>query len=142
MIGYLICEDGPLTEWVFAFDEGESWIIGRDEDSCDFVLEDPMISRKHLAVSKKGDSYYIENLSSTNPILLNDNQIDESTEVKEDDLIQIGNNIFRFSFSKKEGANQFTKMSSDDEDNDEALSPSAPSPSKEEPFFFYGDLSL
>lgn len=96
MPGYLICEDGPLAEWVFTFDEGDQWIIGRDGDLCTFVLEDPMVSRKHLTVFFNEDAYFIENESSTNPALLNDQAIETRTKINEDDLVQIGNNIFRF----------------------------------------------
>ena len=69
------------------------------EDLCTFTLEDPMVSRKHLAISLENDDYYIENISSTNPLIVNDQTIDEKTKLSEDDLIQIGNHIFRFTHS-------------------------------------------
>ena len=59
--------------------------IGRDEDLCTFTLEDPMVSRKHLAISLENDDYYIENISSTNPLIVNDQTIDEKTKLSEDD---------------------------------------------------------
>lgn len=96
MTGYLVCEDGPLAEWLFTFDEANHWLIGRDGDVCTFVLEDPMVSRKHLLISYEEGLYYAENKSSTNPALLNDQILEEKTPLSEDDLIQIGNNIFRF----------------------------------------------
>jgi type III secretion system YscD/HrpQ family protein len=96
MTGYLICEDGPLSQWTFTFDEGDSWIIGRDGDLCSFVLEDPMVSRKHVRIFLENNKFYIENESSTNPALLNDLPVESPSEIKEDDLVQIGNNIFRF----------------------------------------------
>ncbi|MCH9621322.1 MAG: hypothetical protein S4CHLAM20_07410 [Chlamydiia bacterium] len=102
MKGYLICEDGPLTEWVFTFDDGDSWLIGRDSDVCRFVIEDPMVSRKHLLVSLEEGAFYIQNESSTNPALLNDQPIEEKSKVEEDDLIQIGNNVFRFTTQNPE----------------------------------------
>jgi type III secretion system YscD/HrpQ family protein len=99
MTGYLVCEDGPLAEWIFTFDEVNHWMIGRDGDLCTFVLEDPMVSRKHLSIFYEDDIYYAQNESSTNPALLNDKALEEKTELSEDDLIQIGNNIFRFTTS-------------------------------------------
>ncbi len=99
MTGYLICEDGPLSERIFTFDEGNDWVIGRDEDLCTFVLEDPMVSRKHLTISLDENNFYIKNESSTNPTLLNDQDIEDTMLLKENDLVQIGNNTFRFTTS-------------------------------------------
>lgn len=96
MTGYLICEDGPLAKWLFTFEDGDNWTIGRDGDTCTFVLEDPMVSRKHLAISLQEEKFFVENESATNPALLNDEPIEEKQELHPDDLIQIGNNIFRF----------------------------------------------
>ena len=96
MPGYLICEDGPLAQRIFTFDEGDNWIIGRDGDLCTFVLEDPMVSRKHISVFFEDNAYFIQNESSTNPALLNDAPLEEKTKISEDDLVQIGNNTFRF----------------------------------------------
>jgi len=106
MKGFLICEDGPLGEWVFTFDEGNHWTIGRDKDVCTFVLQDPMVSRKHLSIFFENDTYFIQNESSTNPALLNESPIEEKTPLTEDDLIQIGNNTFRFSLSLPEKQQQ------------------------------------
>ena len=96
MTGYLICEDGPLFEWTFTFEEDDTFAIGRDGDVCNFVIEDPMVSRKHLSITKKGDSFSITNQSTTNPAILNDEEITETKELNEGDLVQIGNNVFRF----------------------------------------------
>ena len=42
-------------------------LIGRDP-SCDIVLEDPSISRKHAAILFRYDNIYIENISGTGQI--------------------------------------------------------------------------
>ncbi len=114
MPGYLICEDGPLSEWIFTFDEGDNWLIGRDKDLCTFVLEDPMVSRKHLSVFFEDNAYFIQNESSTNPALLNDTPLEEKTKLSEDDLVQIGNNTFRFSLHLPQKEKEIQKTLEDE----------------------------
>ena len=50
MAGHLIAEEGPLAGLVISFEEGEEWLLGRDPDEATIVLEDPMVSRKHVSV--------------------------------------------------------------------------------------------
>lgn len=109
MTGYLICEDGPLSKWVFTFEEEDQFVIGRDGDVCTFVLEDPMVSRKHLTVIKEQNEFFIQNESATNPALLNDAEIEGKTMLQEDDLVQIGNNIFRFTTKSPSKKDEETK---------------------------------
>ena len=45
MNGYLVAEEGPLAGMTVAFEEGiddQEWLLGRDPESVDVVLEDPM----------------------------------------------------------------------------------------------------
>lgn len=96
MAAYLIGQDGPYTGTVFALEEEESWVLGRDPDVCTHALSDPMVSRKHAEVSLEDGVYYIANLSSINPLLVNGTEIQEKLQLQEDDIIQIGNNVLRF----------------------------------------------
>ena len=48
MAGYLIGEEGPLAGLILRFDEGTEWSLGRDPDIVGIVLEDSMVSRKHV----------------------------------------------------------------------------------------------
>lgn len=134
MNGYLIGEDGPHAGVVIAFTEGEEWALGRDPDLSFFVLEDPMVSRKHALVTRKGDLFFIENLSSVNPIQVNDITIEEPHQLVEEDVVQIGNNYFRF-----------TTIPPEEEDSlyeEEAYSPAEPyqdeaQPLEQEPLSFF-----
>lgn len=96
MSAYLICEDGPQTGAIISFKEGDEWILGRDPDVCFFVLEDPMVSRRHALIRLVDGEYYIENLSTVNPTLVNENPLEESHRLEEDDIIQMGNSYFRY----------------------------------------------
>ncbi len=97
MNGFLIAEEGPLTGLVIRLVEGEEWIIGRDPDEAFQVLEDPMVSRKHVICRKTDEGIVLENLSATNPASINGKPVIEPILLQERDTLQIGNNFFRFS---------------------------------------------
>lgn len=94
---HLIAEEGPFRGLVISFTEGEEWILGRDPDMCDFVLEDSTVSRKHALCFRSPDGLCIKDLSTTNPILVNDQNIGESHLLREGDRIQLGQSVFLFS---------------------------------------------
>lgn len=96
MKGYLIAEEGPLSGLVIRLEEGSEWIIGRDPSSSQ-VLEDPMVSRKHLICRLTGQGFVVENLSITNPASINGNPIVDPVTLEEGDILQIGNTLFKFS---------------------------------------------
>jgi type III secretion system YscD/HrpQ family protein len=96
MAAYLIAEEGPLSGLVVRFEEGEEWILGRDPDIAGQVLEDPMVSRKHVICRLTPEGYLLENLSSVNPATQNGKVITEPVLLREGDIIQIGSTFFRF----------------------------------------------
>src|ERR1700734_2453296 len=96
MAGYLIAEEGPLAGLVVRFEEGEEWILGRDPDEVTLVLEDPMVSRKHVICRLTAEGYILENLSSVNPATQNGKVITEPVLLREGDILQIGSTFFRF----------------------------------------------
>jgi hypothetical protein len=50
-------------------------VIGRGS-SCNIILEDSSVSRKHARILKQGDQYYIYDLDSTNGTLVDGNLAD------------------------------------------------------------------
>ena len=96
MASYLIAEEGPLAGLIVRFEEGEEWILGRDADEVDILLEDPMVSRKHVICRHTAEGYILENLSSVNPATQNGKVITESVLLREGDILQIGSTFFRF----------------------------------------------
>jgi len=91
----LIATIGPLKGLVLNLEDKDEWIIGRDPDQCNFILEDTTVSRKHAKIYKTVEGYVIKNLSITNPIEVNNNRVDEYL-LEEDDKIKIGDTIFTF----------------------------------------------
>ncbi len=91
----LIATIGPLKGLVLNLEDKDEWIIGRDPDQCNFILEDTTVSRKHAKIYKTTEGYVIKNLSITNPIEVNNNRVDEYL-LEEDDKVKIGDTIFTF----------------------------------------------
>ncbi len=95
-MAYLIGQEGPYAEAVFALEEGGDWTLGRDPEVCTFALSDPTVSRKHARIYLDDGVFYVENLSTINPLLVNGTEIKGSLQLQEDDIIQMGNNVLRF----------------------------------------------
>jgi type III secretion system YscD/HrpQ family protein len=97
MTGFLIAEEGPLSGLIIRLEEEKEWVLGRDPDVSSFVLEDPMVSRKHVICKMTPEGFLLENLSAVNPATQNGKIISEPVLLREGDIIQIGSTFFRFS---------------------------------------------
>lgn len=69
--------------------------IGRD-DSNDIVIKDNFISKSHAQIIKDEDLYFLEDLDSANGTYLNGQQIFDAIELKDKDMIDIGQVEFLF----------------------------------------------
>lgn len=83
------------TEFQHTLEAGAACTVGRKTDN-DLVLEDPHISRRHFRIHHDGQTYRLENLSRTQPTLLNDKAIDQAP-LADGDLI--GASALRMRFS-------------------------------------------
>jgi type III secretion system YscD/HrpQ family protein len=93
----LVAEEGDLSGLILPLEEGDSWIIGRDPEECQLVIQDPLTSRKHLIARRTEQGIQVENLSTTNPIQVNEEEIgNEPRLLRQGDSVKIGNEIFRF----------------------------------------------
>ncbi|HTP57636.1 MAG TPA: FHA domain-containing protein [Spirochaetia bacterium] len=79
----------------FVIDQPHS-VLGRQSD-CEFVIDDPLLSRRHCAVTvmEQGD-YFIEDLNSTNSTFLNSRKLAEKARLSYGDRIVMGSTIMRF----------------------------------------------
>ncbi|MBU4301971.1 MAG: DUF3662 and FHA domain-containing protein [Actinobacteria bacterium] len=78
--------------------EGEVTRIGRVTDN-DIVLPDPNMSRVHAQVTRRGGSYFITDLDSTNGTWLNEQRVSES-ELGDNDVIRLGSTRLLFRRSR------------------------------------------
>lgn len=78
-------------------------IIGRDP-ACDFVVDDPLVSRRHAQVTKANDTFTIQDLGSTNRTFVNDVQVTAPVVLKQGDVINLGKNV-TLCFEPTDGAN-------------------------------------
>jgi type III secretion system YscD/HrpQ family protein len=100
MSAHLIAKEGPLAGLVLNFEDGAEWIIGRDPDVADLVVEDSTVSRKHVRIIKTPQGIFLQNLSRVNPALVNGEQREDRVLLQEGDRVQIGNHSFEFSEDK------------------------------------------
>ncbi len=97
MPAHLFAKQGAFEGLTLDFEDGEDWIIGRDPDEADFVLEDSTVSRKHVRITKTSDGLILKNLSRINPTLVNGQIHEDDVLLAEGDEIQIGDTTFLFS---------------------------------------------
>ena len=89
----LIVIDGP--------DKGKKILLNKSvikigkSDASNFMLTDKTISRKHLEIRYKDDSFLLKDVGSTNGTFLNGNRVKEAY-LNPGDAIKLGNSILEF----------------------------------------------
>ena len=63
--------------------------VGRDR-SCDLVLADSEVSRKHAAFETEGGIVFVRDLESSNGTFLNGHRLEGAIETREGDAIDVG----------------------------------------------------
>jgi len=91
-----VAEEGSLQGLVLPLEDGDQWVIGRDPDSCQLIVEDPGTSRMHVICHMTDEGFTLENLSTTNPTRVNNEEIKDPHLLHNGDLVKIGNAVFRF----------------------------------------------
>src|SRR5690242_14897209 len=71
----------------FRLKSGETF-VGRQAD-CDVMLPLETVSRRHARIVEEGGRFYIEDLNSTNGVLVNDERIEGRAPLEDQDLIGI-----------------------------------------------------
>ncbi len=69
-------------------------VVGRSR-RCDFVLEDPNVSRRHFELQQRGADWYVVDLESTNGIAVNGRRV-PSARLEPGDEIAAGTSSMRF----------------------------------------------
>ncbi|MGH7616554.1 MAG: FHA domain-containing protein, partial [Gemmatimonadaceae bacterium] len=69
-------------------------VIGRDRAVADAIIDHPLISRRHARLTRIGDGLTIEDLGSTNGVLLNAQRISGSAALRIGDRVALGPQTF------------------------------------------------
>lgn len=83
-------------------DLGRSFIIDKSpirigrEAWCDFVIDDPQISKRHCEIRCDGDDFFINDLESTNSTYLNNKLLKKEQSLVYSDRITMGSTVVRF----------------------------------------------
>lgn len=74
------------------------FVIGSNEKKCDGVIISPMVSRKHAVIWNENNSYYIEDVGSTNGTKLNSERITSCEKVllTDGDVVDFAGVKYRF----------------------------------------------
>ncbi|GIW70470.1 MAG: hypothetical protein KatS3mg102_0012 [Planctomycetota bacterium] len=87
---------------VFDLSEGNVWVIGRGH-SADVTVMDIKASRAHCRLERIGDSFYLQDLNSTNGTYVNGQQIERQL-LSRGDYIKVGYTILTFQYETAEEA--------------------------------------
>jgi len=80
-----------LSVWA----SGPSVAIGRSED-CGINLDDKLVSRQHARILLEGGLWYLEDVQSTNPTLINGQPIRGRSVLYKGDVLKMGSQQYTF----------------------------------------------
>src|SRR5437764_5640962 len=73
----------------------ESTVLGRDA-SCEIVLTDHKVSKRHARIRRSDDGFHIEDLQSTNGTRVGDRTLTEIRRLEPGDRIEVGSTLLVF----------------------------------------------
>ncbi|MCH9611142.1 MAG: hypothetical protein S4CHLAM81_14840 [Chlamydiales bacterium] len=94
MAAELIATDGPLKGVVLSLSEGEQWLLGRDPQSCQLVVEDSTLAREAVTITLTENGYAFQASEGVTP-KLNGKDVSQGP-LNDGDVITIGQNSFTF----------------------------------------------
>jgi pSer/pThr/pTyr-binding forkhead associated (FHA) protein len=104
----LICTTASGESKIYPLNKSKL-VIGRSVEA-DLSLLDPLVSRKHCIIEKRENAFIVRNVSTTNPLLLNDNVIAEK-RLYTGDQLKIGSAALAFLSDRPEDVKRLdTKM--------------------------------
>lgn len=86
---------GAIQEQILS--EGAKFVLGR-EPSCDIVLANKLVSKRHAMIYWEAGGFYIADQNSANGTLVNGQQITAPTPLQDGDRIEIGETVFSYYF--------------------------------------------
>ena len=104
----LVCTTASGDSKIYPLDKPKL-VIGRSVEA-DLNLLDPLVSRKHCVIEKRDNAYIVRNVSTTNPLLLNEQAIAEK-RLYAGDQLKIGSAALAFISDRPEDAKRLdTRM--------------------------------
>ena len=94
----IICE--PTGEKREVELKSETYSLGRTEDN-QIVIDDNKVSGKHAKLTRENDTFFIVDLKSRYGVFVNKERIREKEQLKDGDLIQVGNSKIEVKKVKK-----------------------------------------
>lgn len=91
---WLVVKGGAGLDVGDAYEIDRDLVIGRSAD-CAIQIGDTYASGRHLRMSKRGRSVFLEDLGSTNGTFLNGDRVNGEVELRGEDVIRIGDTEFR-----------------------------------------------
>ncbi len=88
-VAYFRVMNGPKEGERLEIADAQEYILGRDAADVDFVLDDDLVSRKHVKVRRDWSGTHVEDLGSRNGIKLNKERTRKAT-IKDRDELEIG----------------------------------------------------
>jgi pSer/pThr/pTyr-binding forkhead associated (FHA) protein len=86
-----VMRSGPNPGKIFLL-EGSELIVGRDA-TCNIVIVDSEISRRHARITAQGSMLLLEDLGSTNGTFINGQRLTGSYQLKGGEMISFGENV-------------------------------------------------
>lgn len=90
----LIVKKGPQTGIIFPITTDHT-VLGREE-SCDIVIRDPEVSRRHVAIVWENNTFMVQDQGSTNGSFLNGTQLTQPLPLQNSHVIGLGQTSLRF----------------------------------------------
>ncbi len=86
--------------------------LGRDEKTNSIAIKHASVSRQHAVITPENGQWIVEDNKSTNGVFINDKRIGERTQLRDGDVLRIGDIPLRFELYPEIAATQvFTKGS-------------------------------
>lgn len=80
--------------------EKDEVIIGREQGSCDIVIDNRQVSRRHARVYRDGEVHFIQDLNSRNGTKVNDRIVEDVRPLADQDRVELAPDIL-FVFYEK-----------------------------------------
>ena len=76
--------------------EKDRLILGRDPEHCALVVDDPRVSRQHLAIGVRGAIGYVQDLGSANGTFVNGERLTVRRDLHDGDIVRLGQTEFGY----------------------------------------------